>query len=126
MCLLFYPLRASHVWEGAERRSLNKSRTLPNLGHTPVLSLLVPGGGAGGPAACSVWAGALAPWLSETESGSLLPVFPHGSALLSTSFTPPPPSSSHTSSAPDNTSASAIVAAIPADGDFLWSGPPIG
>lgn len=38
-------------------------------------------------------------------------------------FQPPP---HHTSSAPENTSASATVAAIPADGDFLWSCPLIG
>lgn len=44
-------------------------------------------------------------------------------ALLSSWF---PTSPHHTSSAPENTSASATVAAMPADGDFLWSCPLIG
>lgn len=49
--------------------------------------------------------------------------FSQGSALLSSSFCNLPPSHS---SAPENTSASATVATMPADGDFLWSCPLIG
>lgn len=132
MCLLFYTLRVSRVWEGAERSSLNTSESGPHLRPSSSgyqeeeLVGLQPARVMAAPPRPALSEQVLWPRGSQRRSPALCFLFFPAVRLFCPPRLRPPPSSNHTSSAPDNTSASAIVAAIPTDGDFLWSGPLIG